>query len=106
MLFVGFKPCYSLDTSRGGTASHTAILDASTAGVSDKPDRSTVTTYRDILMQLWVLDPVPAWAASGSTLTRLQQTPKHQLVDPALAARLLGLKVESLLDGDGTVLGP
>lgn len=83
------------------TASYTEILDASTAGVSDKLDRRTAMNYRDILRQLWALDAVPAWTASGSTLTRLQSSPKHNLVDPALAESLLGLSREALLDGEG-----
>lgn len=88
------------------TASYTAILDAATAGIVNKPDRGTTATYRDALTQIWILDPVPAWTASGSPLNRLQQTPKHHLVDPALAARLLGLSTDALLDGQGHLLGP
>lgn len=88
------------------TASYTEILNAATAGVDDKPSRATTTIYRDILQQIWVLDPIPAWTASGSVLSRLQQAPKHHLVDPALAVRLLGFNQESLIDGAGTPLGP
>jgi predicted AAA+ superfamily ATPase len=32
--------------------------------------------------------------------------PKHQLADPALALRLLGLSEDALLDGEGVPLGP
>ncbi len=39
-------------------------------------------------------------------MTRLGQTPKHHLADPALAARLLGLSRDALLDGAGTSVGP
>jgi predicted AAA+ superfamily ATPase len=39
-------------------------------------------------------------------MTRLGQTPKHHLADPALAARLLGLTRDALLDGGGTPIGP
>ena len=95
---------YAAATS--STASYSEILDAATAGVADKPDRGTTTAYRDALTQIWVLDPVPAWTASGSELNRLQQTPRHHLVDPALAARLLGLTAESLIDGEGRPIGP
>lgn len=87
------------------TASYSAILDAATPGISEKPNRETTTTYRDILTQLWVLDPVPAWTASGSQLSRLQQSPKHHLADPALAARLLRVDDRSLIDGAGRVIG-
>lgn len=88
------------------TASYAQILDAATPGQGDKPARSTSIAYRDVLSSLWLLDPVPAWAPTGSLLTRLGQTPKHHLADPALAARLLGLSREALLDGVGTSVGP
>ena len=35
------------------TASYTTVLDAATAGISDKPARSTTVAYRDVLNQLW-----------------------------------------------------
>ncbi|MHA7861696.1 ATP-binding protein [Tessaracoccus sp. Y36] len=88
------------------TASYAQILDAATPGQGDKPARSTSIAYRDVLSSLWLLDPVPAWAPTGSLLTRLGQTPKHHLADPALAARLLGLSRDALLDGVGTSVGP
>lgn len=68
------------------TASHTEIFDAATAGASDKPAKGTTAAYRDALTQIWLLDPVPAWAPVGAEL-RLGQTPKHHLADPSLAAR-------------------
>lgn len=88
------------------TASYSRLLDAATPGQSDKPARSTSIAYRDVLTQLWLLDPVPAWAPSGHPLTRLGQAPKHHLADPALAARLLGATSTSLLDGEGAPIGP
>jgi predicted AAA+ superfamily ATPase len=59
-----------------------------------------------VLTQLWLLDPLPAWGPPGNPLARLAQAPKHHLADPALAARLLGLSVGGLLDGEGAPLGP
>lgn len=106
------KPAVLLDWLRAyaaataGTASYTEILDAATPGISDKPARSTTITYRDALQQLWLLDPLPAWAPTGQEFARLGQTPTHHLADPALAARLLGLTHHALLDGAGTPLGP
>ena len=85
---------------------HASLLDAATPGQDDKPARSTSIAYRDVLTQLWLLDPVPAWAPSGNPLARLGQAPQHHLADPALAARLLGLSAEALLDGDGRPIGP
>lgn len=88
------------------TASYTQILDAATPGQSDKPARATATSYRDVLTRLWLLDPVAAWMPRGSFMARLGQSPKHHLADPALAARLLGLTGEALLDGEGSPIGP
>jgi predicted AAA+ superfamily ATPase len=54
---------------------------------------------------------VPPWLPSNNHLTALAQAPKHQLVDPALAARLLHLDADALLeaaplDGPALVLAP
>lgn len=88
------------------TARYSEILDAATPGHGDKPARSTSEAFREVLTRLWLLDPVSAWTPSGSLFTRLGQTPKHHLADPALAARLLGLSVDALLNGEGVPVGP
>lgn len=103
-VMLGWLRAYAAATST--TASYATVLDAATAGVSDNPARSTTVAYRDVLTQLWLLDPVPAWGPAGNPLARLAQTPKHHLADPALAARLLGLSVDALLNGDGKPIGP
>jgi predicted AAA+ superfamily ATPase len=73
-----------------------------------------VTSYREALQKLWILDPVPAWIPSRNYFSRLAHPEKHQLTDPALGAALLGVTEESLLRGDegavsmprdGTLLG-
>lgn len=93
-------------SATSSTASYSQILDAATPGQGEKPARSTALAYREVLSSLWLLDPVPAWSASGNVMTRLGQAPKHHLADPALAVRLLGLSVNSLLDGEGLPLDP
>lgn len=96
------------------TATYETIRDGATGGHGDKPARTTTEPYRDVLERLWIVDPIPAWQPSRNHLTRLGATPKHQLVDPALAARLLGVGADALLSGgsagpavprDGTLLG-
>lgn len=82
-------------------ASYSTILDAATAGEDDKPARATVQSYREHLQRLFVLDPVPAWVPTFNPLKRLTHGAKHHLVDPALAARLVGVGREGLLRGDG-----
>lgn len=82
-------------------ASYTKILDAATAGEADKPARATVDSYREHLGRLFILDPVPAWTPASNALKALTFSPKHHLVDPALAARLVGVGRDGLLRGDG-----
>jgi predicted AAA+ superfamily ATPase len=83
------------------TAAYTTILDSATPGEADKPARTTVDAYRALLQRVWLLDPLPAWIPAFNPLRRLAQAPKHHLVDPALAARLLGSTASSLLMGQG-----
>lgn len=96
------------------TASLESIRDTATGGEADKPARSTVIQYRNALQRLWLLDPVPAWIPSRNYFSRLAHPDKHHLADPALAAGLLGVGAEALLEGregtvalprDGTLLG-
>ncbi len=95
-------------------ASYEKIRDAAASGDGDKPARSTTQPYRDSLEALHLLDPLPAWSPSRSHIAELGEAPKHHLVDPALAASLLGVGSGALLDGeaghvrhprDGTFLG-
>ncbi|MGH3496521.1 MAG: ATP-binding protein [Nocardioidaceae bacterium] len=80
---------------------YTKILDAATAAVMDKPSRATVDNYREHLRRIFVLDPVEAWIPTFNPLKRLTRSPKHHLVDPALAARLVGVGKAGLLQGAG-----
>jgi uncharacterized protein len=82
------------------TTSYTSILDAATPGDSNKPAQATTAVYRDVLTRLWLLEPLPGWIPSTNRLQRLAQRPKHQLADPALAARLLGASCEGLLTNE------
>lgn len=80
------------------SASYEAVRDAATAGWADKPAKSTVIAYREILERLWILEPLPAWLPTKSYLTRLVAAPKHHLVDPGFAARLLGADSDALVE--------
>ncbi|MEX2546850.1 MAG: DUF4143 domain-containing protein [Chloroflexota bacterium] len=81
------------------TASYEKIRDAASGGTSEKPAKTTVLNYIDVLESIWLIDPVPAWKPELNELRRLALSPKHQLVDPALAARLRRVSVATLLDG-------
>lgn len=88
------------------TCSYTKILDAATSGQPQKPAQSTVDAYREHLTRLFILDPVDAWVPGFSPLSRLSYSPKHYLVDPALAARLIGVGAQGLLVGQGHIVSP
>ena len=89
------------------TAAYSTVLDATTGGDGSQPAKETTAAYRDHLSRLWLVDPVPGWLPANNSIKRLQQAPKHQLADPALAARLLGLTEASLTTVAGAHLfGP
>ncbi len=96
------------------TASYEKIRDAATSGQGDKPAKRTTVPYRDILERMWILESVDAWIPEHNHISQLSTPPKHHLVDPALAAQLLGATTETLLRpdasnnrtlGDGSLLG-
>lgn len=91
------------------TATYETIRDAATSSRGDKPSRSATLPYREVLERMWLIDPVPAWLPTRNHLARLNGAPKHQLADPALAARLLALDADTLLGrngvGDAQMLG-
>jgi hypothetical protein len=81
------------------TASYEKIRDAATAGNDEKPAKTTALRYLDVLERLWVIEPIPAWIPTRNELSRLARAPKHQVSDPALAARLRGATIDTLLNG-------
>lgn len=96
------------------TTSFARIRHAASAGQNEPPAKTTTLAYVDVLERLWILETVPAWSPSRNHLGRVGAAAKHQLADPALAARLLGVDEGALLDGrrpapftprDGTLLG-
>jgi predicted AAA+ superfamily ATPase len=80
------------------------VRDAASPGEDVKPNRKATDRYREALNRLFLLDEVPAWLPSRSRLARLGHASKHQLADPALAARLLGVSAEALLRGEGATI--
>lgn len=89
------------------TTSYSRILDATTAGDGSQPAKTTTAMYRDFLTKLWLLDSVPGWVPVNNEFTKLAVSPKHQLADPALAARLLGLGAQGLATAQGAhMAGP
>lgn len=89
------------------TTAYSRLLDATTGGDGSQPAKTNTIAYRDHLTQLWLLDPVPGWIPANNPIRRLQQAPKHQLADPALSARLLGITASSIVSSSGAhMAGP
>lgn len=89
------------------TTAYEKIRDAANPGHSTIPAKTTTMTYIDVLRMLRILDEIPAWLPGSNFLSELGQAPKHHLVDPALAARALGMTPERLLRGEnGPIVFP
>jgi len=82
-------------------AGYAEILDASTAGESNKPSVKTTIAYREALENLWLLDELMPWLEGENFFAGLKLSPKHYLADPAIAAYLLGLDEKILAGGNG-----
>ncbi len=82
------------------TASFETIRDAATGGEGQKPAKTTIQPYREILQRLFIIDELPAWAPTRNRISRLAMPPKHHLADPALAASLLGVSAGALLSAE------
>ncbi|MSW78903.1 MAG: AAA family ATPase, partial [Actinobacteria bacterium] len=82
------------------TASWEQLRDSATAGLDNKPAKTTTSNYTELLTQLRILDPLEAWLPGRNHFTRLASSPKHHIADPALAVRLLQRNKTHLLRGD------
>jgi len=83
----------SLALNTAGLARHKVVYDA--AGTNAK----TAAAYDQLLMNLFVLEQVPAW--STNRLHRLIKTPKRYIVDAGLVGSGAGLNARAVLaDGD------
>ena len=85
---------YALNSA--GLAEDKTLYDA--AGI----DRRTALAYETLLMNLQVVDALPAW--TSNRLKRLTLSPKRYLIDPALLTGIIGA-TESAVLRDGDLLG-
>lgn len=100
--------------STATTTSWDKIRNAATSGIDDKPAKTTTVEYTELLTSLRIFDPLDAWLPTKNHLRSLNSAPKHHLVDPALAARLLRRNASDLISTteqasaaakDGNLLG-
>lgn len=86
----------TLALNTAGMPAERTLYDA--AGVNAK----SAGSYDKLFADLFVADQIPAW--TNSRLSRLVQTPKRYIVDPALAAAAASITPAAVL-GDGDLLG-
>ncbi|NNN09844.1 MAG: ATP-binding protein [Acidimicrobiaceae bacterium] len=77
---------------------------ADTDDEDPSPGRLAAAAYVDALRRMWIIDDVEAWNVSLRSKARLGKTEKRHLVDPSLAASLMGCGPQRLL-GDLSTLG-
>lgn len=87
---------YALNSA--GLAEHKTIHDA--AGI----DRKTALAYEQLLVNLMVVDKIPAWTSNSNRLKRLVLSPKRYVVDSALIGGGLGVDAATALR-DGNLMG-
>lgn len=104
----------ALAAATGTTTTHERLREAANPGRGNPPAKSTTGPWQDALERTFVYDPLPAWSPGLNHLGRLAKSPKHYLLDPALACNLLDVDEDDLLTGrdagpavprDGTLLG-
>ena len=96
---------YAASTST--TATFAAVSRLASRDMDSPMTAKSARAYRDALEAMWVLDPIRGWSPSESESSRLTTSDKHQLCDPALAARLLNLGATGILGvGRPAVLTP
>ena len=89
-----YLEAYALNSA--GLAEDKTLYDA--AGI----DRRTALAYEALLVNLQVVEALPAW--TSNRLKRLTLSPKRYLIDPALLAGIIGA-TESAVLRDGDLLG-
>jgi uncharacterized protein len=77
-------------------ASWETIRDTAATGTGKIPAKSTVLSYRDSLTRLRILDDLPPWLPSRNSFSRVAQSSKHFLADPALAMRLMNFSPSTI----------
>ncbi len=68
------------------------------------PADSTVSFYLDLFKQLYLIEELSGWDAPVRSPSRVRTKPKRYFADPSLAASLLGIGPDRLLQ-DGQLMG-
>lgn len=87
--------------------SKTKIIERATNAENDPKSaslaRATADSYLDAAQRLMILDDIEAWSPGLRSRVRLSSTPKRFLVDPSLAAALMRVDAQGLLNDLNTM---
>lgn len=61
------------------------------------PAAQTLTSYLDALRRIFILEDLPAWSPELRSKATVRKAPKRHLVDPSLAAALIGASPDGLM---------
>lgn len=76
--------------------SNQTLIDDVIANNNNITDR-TINDYLTALKKLYIIDEISAWNPNIRSKTAIRSTPKKSLVDPSLAAALLGISPKELM---------
>lgn len=82
------------------TTNYKKIIETAMANSEKAPSRPTADSFKEALEILYVIDDVPSFIGIGKLFPALTKSPKHFMLDPAIALSLLDITKEQLLDFD------
>lgn len=82
--------------SIGTTTAFQTIIDTAMANSDEAPSKPTATNYREALRTLYIIDEVQPFLPVGKLYPNLSKSPKHFMLDPAIALCLLGVGKEQI----------
>lgn len=82
----------------------TIAEDAALGDTSALPAASTIASYLNMLMEMYVIEELAGWDAPVRAKSRLRTKPKRYFADPSIPAAALGMGPERILS-DGQTFG-
>jgi len=80
------------------------IVEGDINGKGELASRAQIETLLNLFKERFIIEDLPGWNAPVRSKSRVRVKPKRNFVDPSLAAALLGINKERLLQ-DGQIFG-
>jgi len=80
------------------TSANMSTIRKDMAGDDDKISEKTVSSYISALRRIFVIEDAPAWNPSTRSKTAVRESPKRHFVDPSIAAAVMQMSPQGLLD--------